>query len=75
MIFGFQKLFWNILDLEETSLWDPILTKKLKGASFCFFSSFSNKILHTKTVGVCRMRTRIVRIDGEHADHLTTTQH
>ena len=31
------------------------------------------KIFYRKTVGFSRIRTRIVRVGGEHADHLTTT--
>ena len=38
-------------------------------ASFCLFSFFSNKIVQKN----CRIRTRIVGVEGERADHLTTT--
>ena len=40
---------------------------------FVYFRSFQTQILQKKTVGVSRIRTRIVRVEGEHADHLTTT--
>ena len=39
-------------------------------ASFLFFQT---KNLQKKTVGISRIRTRIVRVEGKHADHLTTT--
>ena len=44
-------------------------------ACFCLFSFFSNfpaQILK-KTVCFSGIRTRIVRVEGEDADHLTTT--
>ena len=40
---------------------------------FCLFSFFSNTNFTEKMVGVSRIRTRIVRVEGEYADHLTTT--
>ena len=47
--------------------------KKLASpASFCLFSFFSNK-LQNKTVDFSEIRTRIDRVEGEHADYLTTT--
>ena len=39
---------------------------------FCFFLFFSNTNLE-KTVVLSGIRTWIVRVEGEHADHLTTT--
>ena len=39
---------------------------------FCLFSFFSNTMLQ-KTVSFSGIRTRIVGIEGKHADHLTTT--
>ena len=42
-------------------------------ASFYLFHSFQKHILHCKSVGFSGIRTRIVRIEGDHADHLTTT--
>ena len=42
-------------------------------ASFCLFLFFSNTNCTEKTVGFSRIRTRIVRVEGKHADHLTTT--
>ena len=41
-------------------------------ASFCLFSFYSNTILQ-KNVGFSGIRTRIFRVVGKHADHLTTT--
>ena len=38
-------------------------------ASFCLLSFFQTE----KNVGLSRIRTRIVGVKGEHADHLTTT--
>ena len=38
-----------------------------------YFRSFSNTIYTEKTVGFSETRTRIVGIEGKHADHLTTT--
>ena len=40
---------------------------------FCLFSFFTNTNLTEKTVGVRRIRTQIVGVEGKHADHLTTT--
>ena len=40
---------------------------------FCLFSFFSNTNFTEKTVGVSRIRTQIVGVEGEYADHLTTT--
>ena len=39
---------------------------------FCLFSFFSNTNITEKTVGISRIRTQIARVEGEHADHLTT---
>ena len=39
---------------------------------FVYFSSFPTQILYN-TVGLSGIRTRIVGVEGEHADHLTTT--
>ena len=32
------------------------------------------QIFTEKSIGVSRIRTRIVEVEGEHADHLTTTR-
>ena len=41
---------------------------------FCLFSFFSNNIRYRiKSVDFSKIWTRIVRVEGEHADHLTTT--
>ena len=42
-------------------------------ASFCLFPFFSYTNFTEKTVGFSGIRTRIVRVEGKHADHLTTT--
>ena len=42
-------------------------------ASFCFFVLLKHKFYRKKTVVVSGIRTRIVGVEGEHADHLTTT--
>ena len=42
-------------------------------ASFCLFLFFSNTIFTEKTADISGIGTRIVRVEGEHADHLTTT--
>ena len=40
---------------------------------FCSFSFVSNTNFTEKTVGFSRIQTWIVRVEVEHADHLTTT--
>ena len=42
-------------------------------ASFLFIFVLFKNNLYRKTVGVSGIRTRIVGVEGEHADHLTTT--
>ena len=37
------------------------------------FPSFQAQIFTEKNVGFSGIRTRIVRVEGEHSDHLTTT--
>ena len=39
---------------------------------FVYFR-FSNTNFEEKSVDVSRIRTQIIRVEGEHADHLTTT--
>ena len=41
-------------------------------ASFCLFLFFSNTLLQKKTIGFSGIQTRIIGVEGEHADHLTT---
>ena len=43
------------------------------GLFFCLFSFFSNTNFTEKTLGVSRIRARIVGAEGKHADQLTTT--
>ena len=53
-----------------------ISTLLKKGQSrplFVYFRSFQTQILQKKTVGVSGIQTRIVEVECEHADHLTTT--
>ena len=38
-----------------------------------FLVLFKDKFYRKKTVGVSRIQTRIVEVEGKHADHLTTT--
>ena len=40
---------------------------------FCSFLFFSNTILQKKTVGFSGIRTRIVGVEGQQTDHMTTT--
>ena len=42
-------------------------------ASYCLFSFFSNTKFTEKPVSFSEIRTRIVRVEGEQTDHLTTT--
>ena len=41
---------------------------------FVYFLVCSNKNITEKTVAVSGIQTRIVRVEGEHADHLATTR-
>ena len=41
--------------------------------SFCWTSVFSSTNFTEETVGVSEIQTRIVQVEGEHSDHLTTT--
>ena len=43
------------------------------GLFFVHFCSFQTQFFTEKTVDVCGIRTRIVRVKGKLADHLTTT--
>ena len=40
---------------------------------FCLFSFISATIVYIKMVDFSGNQTRIVGVEGEHADHLTTT--
>ena len=40
---------------------------------FCLLLFFSNTNFTEKTVGISGIQTRIVRVEGKHADHLTPT--
>ena len=42
-------------------------------ASFCLFLFFLNTNITEKYVGFSRIQTGIVIVEGEHADHLSTT--
>ena len=50
-----------------------MVDKKGHPASFCLFSFFSNTNLKEKTVDLSRIWTQSIRVEGKHADHLTTT--
>ena len=52
------------------SLWTSFL-KWANPGLFLFIFVFSNTNLTVKTVGFSRIRTRIVGVEGKHADHLT----
>ena len=41
-------------------------------ASLCLFSVFSNANLTEKTVGISGIQTRLVGVEGEHSNHLST---
>ena len=43
------------------------------GPLFVIFVLFKHKFYRKKIVGISGIRTRIVRVEGEHADHLSTT--
>ena len=44
----------------------------IPGLFLCISDLFKHKF-YRKYIDVCGIRTRIVRVEGEHADHLTTT--
>ena len=54
-----------ILNIFLKNWWTP--------ASFCLFLLFSNTNFTEKTVGFSEIRTQIIIVECEHADHLTTT--
>ena len=41
---------------------------------FVYFHCFQTQIVHEKTVGFSGIRIRIVGVEGEQADHLTTVK-
>ena len=43
------------------------------GLVFVYFRSFQTQNFTEKTVGFSGIRTRIVGVEGQHSDHLTTT--
>ena len=53
--------------------WVALSYKGPTPASFCLFSFFSNTNFTEKTVGVSRIRTLIIGVEGEHTDPLTAT--
>ena len=68
---------WIILNSqsEHSILVGTLFFLKKVGQSrplFVYFRSFQTQY-DRKTVGVSRIRTRNVGVEGEHADHLTTT--
>ena len=42
------------------------------GLFFTYFRSFQTIIWQNKTVELSRIQTRIIGVEGEHADHLRT---
>ena len=40
---------------------------------FVYFHPFQTQIIQEKTVGFSGIQTRIVGVEGKHAEHLTTT--
>ena len=64
------RIYQNVPDFEKRS--EDFVKKRANPASFLFFLFFSNTNLE-KTVVLSGIRTWIVRVEGEHADHLTTT--
>ena len=45
----------------------------ISSKAFLLFASTGLFYFYRKTVGFSRIRTQIIRVEGEHADHLTTT--
>ena len=71
--YGSVKSSWNV---SLQSHYDGIVFFKKMGQPwplFCLFPFFFKHNLYRITVGVSGIRTRIVGVEGEHADHLTTT--
>ena len=59
-----KKMFINVYYFKQIGQPKPL---------FVYFSSFQIQILQKKTVGFSGIRTRIDKVEGKHADHLTTT--
>ena len=59
----YEKTWMGYLEI------NALLKYEQSPAYFLFILVFSNKLQNKN----CRLRTRIVRVEGEHADHLTTT--
>ena len=58
---------------DSVLLFEEVFLNGPTPVSLCLFSSFSNTNFTEKTVGFSGIRTRIVGVEGKHADHLTTT--
>ena len=68
-----KKQFLKLVS-PETVVDEAASTSLKRSTVFCiFFRSFQTQILQENNVDVSRIQTRIVGIEGEHADHLTTT--
>ena len=64
------RIYQNVPDFEKRS--EDIVKKRANPASLLFFFVlFKHKF--RKTFVLSGIRTWIVRVEGEHADHLTTT--
>ena len=62
----------SVLCLNDRPKWARFFKWAHLGLFLFVFDLFKHK-LYRKSVGVRGIRTRILRIEGEHADHLTTT--
>ena len=64
----------QIVQQMEILKWKTALEKNLPSRPyFCLFLFFSNTNFTEKTEDVSGIQTRIVGVEGKHADHLTTT--
>ena len=67
----FYKRF--IIEQYFTAKGTTLLKNGPTPALFVNFCSFQTQNLQTKTLGFTGIRARVVVVEGEHADHLTTT--
>ena len=67
---SFIELWWSLVSLAHYMTF----LKKVGQPRplFVYFRSFQTQY-YRKTLGFSGIRTRIVGVEGEHADHLTTT--
>ena len=63
----------STFELMHTQLTQKNFKKQAKQGLFLFILIlFNTQFYRKKTVGFSQIRTRIVRVEGKHADHLTT---